>query len=128
MSTSRGLRARVDAIGNLLLGVDVTHPHPDHVAGLAELVPSDEVPSFATAAVADLMRRLEAPKREQWGPVYSARPPRSPATSAAVLRSPIIPSPGRAVPKPNGAAARAIVISTASPRYGSCLWPGREDP
>src|SRR5262249_24555037 len=36
------------------------------------LVTTDEVPIFATRAVADLMRRLEAPKREQWGPVYGA--------------------------------------------------------
>jgi len=72
VSTSRGLRARVHAIGKPFLGVVVTHPHPDHVAGLAELVVSDETPIFATAPVADLMRRLEAPKREQWGPVYGA--------------------------------------------------------
>src|SRR5215470_7286645 len=72
VSTSRGLRARVEAMGVPLLGVVVTHPHPDHVAGLAELVESDDTPIFATAAVADLMRRLEAPKREQWGPVYGA--------------------------------------------------------
>src|SRR5262245_5333290 len=72
VSTGRAFRARVDALGKPLLGVLVTHPHPDHVAGLAELVTDDETPIFATEPVVALMRRLEAPKRAQWGPVYGA--------------------------------------------------------
>ncbi|HKA91602.1 MAG TPA: MBL fold metallo-hydrolase [Haliangiales bacterium] len=70
VSTGRALRARLEALGKPLLGVLVTHPHPDHVAGLAELVSDDALPIFATDPVVALMRRLEAPKRAQWGPVF----------------------------------------------------------
>ena len=37
VSGGRGLRARVDALGKPLLGVVVTHAHPDHYGGLVEL-------------------------------------------------------------------------------------------
>jgi len=72
VSSGRSLRDRLASLNKPLLGVLVTHPHPDHVAGLAELVTNDEVPIVATQPVLDLMRRLEEPKRKQWGPVYGA--------------------------------------------------------
>ncbi|HZW90680.1 MAG TPA: hypothetical protein VFF12_16465, partial [Myxococcaceae bacterium] len=46
-----------------------THPHPDHVAGLTNLVEKD-TRIVATRPVVDLMRALEEPKRTQWTPVY----------------------------------------------------------
>src|SRR5215813_12689568 len=46
--TGRAFRARVDALGKPLLGALVTHPHPDHVAGLAELITDGDTPIFAT--------------------------------------------------------------------------------
>jgi len=72
VSTGRSLRARLASLKKPLLAVLVTHPHPDHVAGLAELVTDDRVPIVSTQSVLDLMRRLEEPKRKQWGPVYGA--------------------------------------------------------
>jgi glyoxylase-like metal-dependent hydrolase (beta-lactamase superfamily II) len=72
VSTSQALRARLDALGKPLKAVLVTHPHPDHVAGLAHLVDDDAVPIYATAEALALMRRLEAPKRAQWTPVFGA--------------------------------------------------------
>ncbi|HEV8551593.1 MAG TPA: MBL fold metallo-hydrolase [Polyangiaceae bacterium] len=70
VSSGRSLRDRFASLQKPLLAVLVTHPHPDHVAGLAELVTDDQVPIIATQPVLDLMRRLEEPKRKQWGPVY----------------------------------------------------------
>jgi glyoxylase-like metal-dependent hydrolase (beta-lactamase superfamily II) len=69
-STSKGLRARLDALRKPLLAVLITHPHPDHVAGLAHLVDDDATPIHATADALALMRQLEAPKRAQWTPVF----------------------------------------------------------
>ncbi|MBV9279975.1 MAG: MBL fold metallo-hydrolase, partial [Chloroflexi bacterium] len=57
---SRALRARVDAIGKPLVAVLLTHAHPDHVAGLTNLVGSQDTPILALASVTDLMRATEA--------------------------------------------------------------------
>jgi glyoxylase-like metal-dependent hydrolase (beta-lactamase superfamily II) len=70
VSTGRSLRERLASLNKPLLAVLVTHPHPDHVAGIAELSRDAEVPILATAPVLELMRKLEEPKRKQWGPVY----------------------------------------------------------
>jgi glyoxylase-like metal-dependent hydrolase (beta-lactamase superfamily II) len=67
---SRTLRAELTALGKPLLAVLVTHPHPDHVAGITNLVGTDDAKIVATRPVLDLMRRMEEPKRKQWGPVF----------------------------------------------------------
>jgi glyoxylase-like metal-dependent hydrolase (beta-lactamase superfamily II) len=67
---SRALRARVETLGKPLLAVLLTHAHPDHVAGLTELVGKAPTPIVALASVERLMRATEAAKRAQWGPVY----------------------------------------------------------
>jgi len=71
VSDSRGLRARIGEIGKPLLAVLVTHAHPDHVAGIANVVEGvDDVPVVALASVRNLMRATEEAKRAQWGPVF----------------------------------------------------------
>ena len=50
----------------------VTHPHPDHVAGITNLVAGGAAQIVATQPVLDLMRKLEEPKRRQWTPVFGA--------------------------------------------------------
>jgi glyoxylase-like metal-dependent hydrolase (beta-lactamase superfamily II) len=69
-SESRALRARIDALGKPLLAALITHAHPDHVAGLTEVVGTAGTPILALGAVADLMRATEAAKHAQWGPVF----------------------------------------------------------
>jgi len=69
---SRRLRAEVDGLGKPLLAVLVTHPHPDHVAGITNLVAGSGAKIVATQPVTDLMRKLEEPKRRQWTPVFGA--------------------------------------------------------
>jgi glyoxylase-like metal-dependent hydrolase (beta-lactamase superfamily II) len=71
-SESKTLRSELEAIGKPLLAVLITHPHPDHVGGITNLIASDTPQIVATQPVLDLMRRLEEPKRKQWGPVYGA--------------------------------------------------------
>lgn len=71
-SESKALRREVEALGKPLLAVLVTHPHPDHVAGITNLVAGDSPKIVATEPVLELMRKLEEPKRKQWGPVYGA--------------------------------------------------------
>src|SRR5713101_486996 len=64
VSDGRALRARVDALGKPLLGVVITHAHPDHYGGLVELVRDLDVPVFATEGVASVIRR-DDPIKEQ---------------------------------------------------------------
>jgi len=70
-SESRAFRRELQALRKPLLAVLVTHPHPDHVAGLTNLAEKD-TRIVATRSVVDLMRLLEEPKRRQWTPVYGA--------------------------------------------------------
>src|SRR5262249_34242032 len=71
-SESRAFRRELEALGKPLLAVLVTHPHPDHVAGIGNLVATDRTRIVATQPVLELMRRLEEPKRKQWTPVFGA--------------------------------------------------------
>lgn len=70
VSGGRGLRARVDALGKPLLGVALTHVHPDHYGGLAELVGGLDVPVFATARVDEAVRRDDAAKEAILRPMF----------------------------------------------------------
>lgn len=69
---SKQLRKELESLEKPLLAVLVTHPHPDHVAGIPNLIAHERPPIIATEPVLALMRRLEVPKREQWTPVYGA--------------------------------------------------------
>jgi glyoxylase-like metal-dependent hydrolase (beta-lactamase superfamily II) len=71
-SESKSFRREADAIGKPLVAVLVTHPHPDHVAGITNLVAGSSPKILSTQPVLDLMRQLEEPKRKQWSPVFGA--------------------------------------------------------
>ncbi len=70
VSESGAFRRTIDAIGKPLLAVLLTHGHPDHVAGIGEVVRGRDVPIVALPAVAEMMREIEEPKRRQWQPVF----------------------------------------------------------
>ncbi|MEU5565523.1 MBL fold metallo-hydrolase [Micromonospora musae] len=74
LSDVRALGARIAALHKPLLGVFVTHAHPDHFNGLPVLA-GDDVPVYATADVADTIARIADAKRAQWQPVYGAEWP-----------------------------------------------------
>lgn len=57
-------------------GVLLTHPHPDHYAGLAHIVASDDVPIVATRAVDAVIRRDDSVKDAIVGPMMGAEWPR----------------------------------------------------
>ncbi|MEV6429901.1 MBL fold metallo-hydrolase [Nocardia sp. NPDC051463] len=69
ISDAKALAARLAALHKPLLAAFVTHPHPDHFNGLPYVVP-DDVPVYATAAVAKVIEESAVAKREQWGPTY----------------------------------------------------------
>ena len=67
VSDSRAVRARLEAIGKPLLAVLVTHPHPDHYAGVAAVVAGDDVPIVSAASVDQIIRRDDAIKDQVVG-------------------------------------------------------------
>jgi glyoxylase-like metal-dependent hydrolase (beta-lactamase superfamily II) len=73
-SDVNALAARITALRKPLLGVFVTHAHPDHFNGLPT-VAGDDVPVYAAAEVADTIALIADAKREQWQPVYGAEWP-----------------------------------------------------
>src|SRR5262249_36216713 len=67
VSDSRAVRTKLEAIGKPLLAVLVTHPHPDHYAGVVSVVAGDDVPVVAAANVDRIIRRDDAAKEQVIG-------------------------------------------------------------
>jgi glyoxylase-like metal-dependent hydrolase (beta-lactamase superfamily II) len=70
VSASNELRRRADAIGKPIKAVLVTHPHPDHYAGLSTVTAGLYVPIIAQAGVDDVVRRDDDLKDRVVGPMF----------------------------------------------------------
>jgi glyoxylase-like metal-dependent hydrolase (beta-lactamase superfamily II) len=70
LSDGRAFRARLEALGKPLLGVLVTHPHPDHYNTITDLLAGEEVPVIAHRDVDREIRASDDAKRAQWGPMF----------------------------------------------------------
>jgi glyoxylase-like metal-dependent hydrolase (beta-lactamase superfamily II) len=70
VSDGRAFRARLEALGKPLLGVLVTHPHPDHYNTIAGLLAGEQVPVIAHGDVDREIRAKDDAKRAQWGPMF----------------------------------------------------------
>jgi len=70
VSDGRALRASVENLEKPLLGVIITHAHPDHYGGLVELVDNLDVPVFATAGVGEVIRRDDPVKEQILRPMF----------------------------------------------------------
>jgi glyoxylase-like metal-dependent hydrolase (beta-lactamase superfamily II) len=70
VSGGRALRARVEELGKPLLGVVITHAHPDHYGGLVELVRDLDVPGCATLGVSQVIRRDDPVKEQILRPMF----------------------------------------------------------
>jgi glyoxylase-like metal-dependent hydrolase (beta-lactamase superfamily II) len=71
VSDARALREEVEALGKPLAAVVVTHAHPDHYGGLAELLDGrDDVAVHATAGVAEVIARDDAIKETILRPMF----------------------------------------------------------
>ncbi|MGE5242953.1 MAG: MBL fold metallo-hydrolase [Betaproteobacteria bacterium] len=72
VSDGRAMRARADALGKPLVGVIVTHTHPDHYGGVASLLGGDDVPVYAVEGVDRVIRRDDAAKERILRPMFGA--------------------------------------------------------
>jgi glyoxylase-like metal-dependent hydrolase (beta-lactamase superfamily II) len=69
ISDARLVSRAIAESGWPLAGVVITHPHPDHYAGTAEIVGDHDVPIVATAAVDHVIRRDDELKNTIVGPM-----------------------------------------------------------
>jgi glyoxylase-like metal-dependent hydrolase (beta-lactamase superfamily II) len=70
LSDGHAFRARLEALRKPLLGVLVTHPHPDHYNMIGELLAGKDVPVIAHADVDREIRASDEAKRAQWKPMF----------------------------------------------------------
>jgi glyoxylase-like metal-dependent hydrolase (beta-lactamase superfamily II) len=78
LSDGRAFRARLVALRKPLLGVLVTHPHPDHYNTISELLgDDDDIPVIALRDVDLEIREKDDAKRAQWGPTFGDEWPAS---------------------------------------------------
>jgi glyoxylase-like metal-dependent hydrolase (beta-lactamase superfamily II) len=70
VSAAKEMRAGLDALGKPLLAVLLTHSHPDHYAGLGEVVAGDDVPIYAPQGVIDTITADDALKDQIVGPFF----------------------------------------------------------
>jgi glyoxylase-like metal-dependent hydrolase (beta-lactamase superfamily II) len=74
-SDIEALRVRLKALKKPLQGIFITHAHPDHFNGALALVREREVPVYAAASVARVIREIAEAKRAQWTPTFGAEWP-----------------------------------------------------
>jgi glyoxylase-like metal-dependent hydrolase (beta-lactamase superfamily II) len=70
ISAAREMRAALDRLGKPLLAAVVTQSHPDHYAGLVEIVAGQEVPIYAPQGVIDTIAADDALKDQIIGPMF----------------------------------------------------------
>jgi glyoxylase-like metal-dependent hydrolase (beta-lactamase superfamily II) len=70
VSAAKEMRAGLDALGKPLLAALVTHSHPDHYAGLREVVAGADVPIYAPQGVIDTITADDALKDQIVGPFF----------------------------------------------------------
>lgn len=70
VSEARKLQQKVEQLSKPLLGVIVTHPHPDHFNGVSVLCEKLDIPIYATQSTLDGIKAVEATKREFWKQTY----------------------------------------------------------
>jgi glyoxylase-like metal-dependent hydrolase (beta-lactamase superfamily II) len=69
VSAAKEMRAGLDRLGKPLRAVLLTHSHPDHYAGLGEIVSGVDVPIVAPQGVIDTIKSDDAMKDEIVGPI-----------------------------------------------------------
>jgi glyoxylase-like metal-dependent hydrolase (beta-lactamase superfamily II) len=70
VSAAREMRTALDRLGKPLHAVLLTQSHPDHYAGLGEIVAGDDVPIIAPQGVIDAITADDAIKDEIIGPMF----------------------------------------------------------
>jgi glyoxylase-like metal-dependent hydrolase (beta-lactamase superfamily II) len=76
VSTSKALKTKMDSIGKPLVGVLITHGHPDHYNGLGNIT-KKETPIYATQSVLNVITKSDSAKEKQWTPMFGDEWPKN---------------------------------------------------
>jgi len=87
VSEARKLKQEVEKLNKPLLGIIVTHPHPDHFNGVGILCETLNIPIYATQATLDGIKAVEATKREFWKHTYGDDYPDSTTLPNQIVKS-----------------------------------------
>lgn len=78
ISEAKKLKEFIQKIEKPLLGIIITHPHPDHFNGAVVIAEDmNELPIYATQATLDGIKASEASKRQFWTKTYGSDYPQS---------------------------------------------------
>jgi glyoxylase-like metal-dependent hydrolase (beta-lactamase superfamily II) len=77
VSAAKEMRASLDRLGKPLLAALLTHSHPDHYAGLGEIVAGGDVPIYAPQGVIDTITADDAVKDQIVGPFFGEEWPKN---------------------------------------------------
>jgi glyoxylase-like metal-dependent hydrolase (beta-lactamase superfamily II) len=69
-SDSLALKEKAKELDKPIAGILITHGHPDHIAGIANIAPNGEIPIYALASVKKLMEDTEEMKHKQWSGMF----------------------------------------------------------
>jgi glyoxylase-like metal-dependent hydrolase (beta-lactamase superfamily II) len=87
VSQALKLQHEVEKLGKPILGVIVTHPHPDHFNGTSILCKDRDIPIYATQSTLDGIKAVEAAKRDFWKQTYGADYPDSTTFPNQIVQS-----------------------------------------
>ena len=72
MTDSKLLKQKADELNKPIVGIILTHGHPDHVAGTYNIAPHGDVPIYSLPSVKKLMEETEQAKHKQWSSVFGS--------------------------------------------------------
>ncbi len=87
ISEAKAARRKLETLKKPILAVLLTHAHPDHVNGTAELTAGVEVPVVALESVKSVLDAIDAPKRAYWAPLVKDEYPAKTVFPTKLLKS-----------------------------------------
>ena len=70
MSDSKALKKKAESLGKPIAAILITHAHPDHIAGIANVAPNGDIPIYSLQSVFNLMKASEESKHKQWAALF----------------------------------------------------------
>lgn len=72
MTDSKALKQKANSLGKPIAGIILTHGHPDHIAGTANIAPKGDIPIYSLSSVKKLMEDTEEAKHKQWSGMFGS--------------------------------------------------------